>query len=121
MGLEVVAKCECGVEASIRIGGGMVDLGTINLFPCLCESCHSIVEVDLFSEPRHCPKCQVPNPTPYDDPRLQDTPGKPLFFEWAVEGFWGGDFTFTLNDGRYRCPQCGNMSLRFYEGNRHWD
>lgn len=119
MGSQVVAKCECGVKESIFVGGGMKSFMTTCLFPCLCESCHSIVEANLLAEERTCPKCQAPNPIPYDDPRLQETAGQRRVVEWDIQNLLGR--ILVLNNGRYRCPKCGNQSLQFELGDLCWD
>jgi hypothetical protein len=46
MGSEVIAKCRCGFDTRISIGGGMRNFMTTCYFPCLCEGCHNIVQVN---------------------------------------------------------------------------
>jgi DNA-directed RNA polymerase subunit RPC12/RpoP len=119
MGSQIVAKCECGVEVSILIGGGMMNFHTTCFFPCLCESCHSIVQVNLLAKAIRCPECRAPNPIPYDDPRLQGAPGKHNVAEWNMKSQLGRKLVLT--DGRYRCSKCGKMSLQFSEDDLCWD
>ena len=102
MGSQVVAKCECGVEASILIGGGMLNFTTTCLFPCLCESCHRIVEVNLLAKTMRCPKCQAPNPVPYDDPRLSRSPGNHRVAQWNMKDQLGR--ILVLTDGSTSAP-----------------
>ncbi len=118
MGSQVIATCGCGLEESLRIGGGMRNFQTTCLFPCLCEHCHRIVEVSLLKRSLKCPACHAPDPIPYDDPRLSTSPGQQHVAEWDMEVQLGR--TLVLTDGRYRCPRCGEMSLEFREGGR-WD
>jgi hypothetical protein len=119
MGSEVVAKCDCGVGGVILIGGGMMDFTTTCFFPCLCENCHSVVQVNLLSKAMRCPRCRAPNPIPYDDPRLAESPGKHHVAEWNMEDRLGRELVLT--DGKYRCPKCGKMSLEFSDDGLCWD
>lgn len=119
MGSKVKAKCECGVEASILIGGGMGNFMTTCFFPCLCESCHNIVQVNLLAKPMCCSKCQASNPIPYDDPRLCESPGNNIITDWNMHEQLGRKLVLT--DGKYRCPKCGKMSLEFVDGGLYWD
>jgi Zn finger protein HypA/HybF involved in hydrogenase expression len=118
MGSQVIAKCDCGVEESILIGGGMFT-ETLCYFPCLCESCHRIVEVNLLDRPVSCPACHAPDPIPYDDPRLLGAAGRHMVADWYMKAELGRELVLT--DGKYRCPKCGKMSLEFSEGGLYWD
>jgi hypothetical protein len=100
MGSQVAAKCECGVETEILIGGGMMNFMTTCFFSCLCEGCHSIVQANLLSKKKKCPECHAPNPVPYDDPRLSKTRGQNNVIEWKVVGILGRELVLT--DGRYK-------------------
>jgi len=49
MGTEVTASCEaCGYEQTSRVGSGMANFTTTCWFPCLCEDCRALVEVNLL-------------------------------------------------------------------------
>ena len=119
MGSQVVARCDCGVEESILIGGGMMDFQTTCLFPCLCENCHSVVQVNLFSKALKCPQCGAPDPIPYDDARLSELPGNHTVAQWNTAAHLGRELVLT--DGKYRCPECGRMSLEFSDAGVCWD
>lgn len=119
MGSQVIARCECGLERKILIGGGMLDFKTNCLFPCMCELCHSIVEANLLSNPVHCPKCNAVNPIPYDDPRLSLTRGENEVASWYM--FDGLGRELILTDGKYKCPTCGKMTLSFVNSGLHFD
>lgn len=96
-----------------------MDFATLCLFPCLCEHCRSVVEVNLLGEERKCPKCGARAPTPYDDPRLSEAAGHRVVAQWNVRQELGRELLLT--DGRYRCPECGGMSLRFVDSGVFWD
>jgi Zn finger protein HypA/HybF involved in hydrogenase expression len=134
MGLAVTAKCQCGVDAEIWIGGGMHNCGTTCFFPCQCEGCHNVVQVNLLAKEIRCPKCGSAKITPYDDPKLSETQrAKTLrkllrmfsMFKYPSSTDKGGHIvaefhvkqqlgrTLKLTDRNYRCPKCQELTLRF--------
>lgn len=129
MGSQVLAKCQCGVDASIRIGGGMDDFDTVCYFPCLCERCRAVVQVNLLAKPERCPKCKSTKVIPYDDPSLTEPEGRVdrstlgLFSgavgEWNAQEQLGRKL--CLPEEHYRCPQCSQMTLRFTGTDFCWD
>jgi Zn finger protein HypA/HybF involved in hydrogenase expression len=92
---------------------------TTCFFPCLCENCRSVVQVNLLAKAVKCPLCRAPNPIPYDDARLWASPGHRHVAEWNMENRLGRKLELT--DGKYRCPKCGQMSLEFRDGGLCWD
>lgn len=112
MGKTIVAKCKCGVKKGVAIGGAMSNFMTTCLFPCLCESCHNIVDVNLLEQPTKCPECGADDPIPYDDPRLLGLLGKRILAACTVRGEHL-DRELTLTDGQYKCPKCKKMCLEF--------
>jgi hypothetical protein len=119
MGSQVTAKCGCGVETDVLIGGGMLNFTTTCFFPCLCENCHSIVEMNLLAKVMECPQCRALNPIAYDDPRLSGAPGHHYVAEWDMQEQLGRELVLT--DGKYMCPKCGRMSLEFSTIGLCWD
>jgi hypothetical protein len=119
MGSQVIAKCSCGLETEIMIGGGMENFMTTCYFPCLCENCHNVIQVNLLAKRRRCPRCKKSNPIPYDDPRLSKTPGKNFVAEWNMQDNLGR--VLVLTDGKFKCPKCGKMSLEFTDSGLCWD
>src|SRR5438034_3606118 len=132
MGSAVTAKCQCGVDAHILIGGGMANHGTTCFFPCLCEGCRNLVQVNLLAKEIRCPECGSAKITPYDNPKLSATPrantlrkllrmfsvfkspsstnkGEHAVVEWNMEQQLGR--TLKLTGGNYRCPKCQEMTL----------
>jgi predicted RNA-binding Zn-ribbon protein involved in translation (DUF1610 family) len=108
MGSAVTAKCQCGVSSQILVGGGM--LTHTSYFPCLCECCRSVVQVNLLAKPWRCPRCKGRRVIPYDDPTLSES-GESIVTTWGS----------NLTDGKYRCPQCGQMTLHFEDAGLDWD
>jgi rRNA maturation endonuclease Nob1 len=119
MGSSVSAKCSCGLEVEILIGGGMRNFATTCYFPFLCESCHSIVTLNLLDRSHMCPSCGSSSPIPYDSPRLVESPGQGVVTEWNVKGQLGRNAVLT--DGNYFCPSCGHMTLHFRDTGLCWD
>jgi len=119
MGLKVIAKCKCGVETSILNGGGMLNFKTTCLFPCICENCHAVVQVNLLAKRKQCPKCKSTKVISYDDPTLSGRAGKCTVTSWNMQVQLGRELKLT--NGNYRCPQCGQMTLRFADSGLLWD
>ena len=118
MGSEVIARCGCGVEASILIGSGF-DKPRPCYFPCLCQRCHAVVEVDLLDGRMRCPQCKSAKVIPYDDLSLSDGFGGSAVAEWNNVQELGRDLKLT--DGNYRCPRCSEMTLHFTDSDMCWD
>ena len=119
MGSQVTAMCRCGLEVNVLIGGGMANFTTTCYFPCLCEACHKIVQVNLLAKTKQCPKCKSPALISYDDPRLSESPGTRVVADWNVQEQLGR--YLMLTDGNYMCPKCNKMSLRFRDSGSLWD
>lgn len=118
MGSEVTARCRCGVEVSILIGGGMLNFQTTCYFPCSCAGCSSVVQVNLLAKRLRCPSCGSSKVTPFDDPSLSRRTRGGMVTSWNSEKV-GRDLTLT--DKPYRCPRCGELALRFEESGLLWD
>jgi len=58
MGTEVIAHCECGLDATIMIGAGFADFPHVCLFPAFCEKCRQVVQANLAKDPARCPECR---------------------------------------------------------------
>jgi len=119
LGSQVTAKCQCGLDTSILIGGGMLNFMTTCYFPCLCGQCCNVVQVNLLVKQRWCPQCKSMKVIPYDDPMLSELAGKHTVVSWNMGEKLGR--VLKLTDGNYRCPQCGRMTLRFEDSGLCWD
>jgi Zn finger protein HypA/HybF involved in hydrogenase expression len=118
MGSQITATCRCGLEVNVLIGGGFEDFTKNCYFPCLCEACHNIVEVNILAKTKRCPKCKSPALIAYDDPRLSKTPGKRTVAEWCIQEL---DRDLILTNGNYMCPKCKKLSLRFRNTGLCWN
>jgi Zn finger protein HypA/HybF involved in hydrogenase expression len=96
----------------------MVNFMTTCYFPCLCEDCRAVVEVNLFDQPARCPTCKS-EVVPYDDPTLSELPGEQTIASWNMDYELGRELELT--DGTYRCPRCGQMTLQFMNTGLLWD
>ena len=119
MGSAVIAICDCGVNEEILIGGGMMNFTTTCYFPCCCENCNEVVQVNLLSKKMRCPKCRSQKVTPCDDPKIVDKLGNKTIAEWNMQGKIGREL--ILSDGSYWCPKCKKPNLRFEDGGMCWD
>jgi Zn finger protein HypA/HybF involved in hydrogenase expression len=123
VGSSVKAICQCGLDEDILIGGGMANFTTTCFFPCLCETCYDVVQVNLLQKAKRCPKCGGRRVVPYDDPSLSQKSAESKREEkWIAS--WNAEEpgkTHVITDGAYKCPRCGNMALRFSEGKMFWD
>ena len=115
MGMHVIAECACGFGASSYIGGGMLNFQTTCLFPCLCECCHDMVQVNVLHEPMLCPHCGGAV-IPYNDPTLSEGAGTGPVAYWNISEGPGRELILT--DAHYRCPRCAEMTLRFRNSGR---
>jgi predicted RNA-binding Zn-ribbon protein involved in translation (DUF1610 family) len=97
----------------------MRTFATTRYFPFLCESCHSIVTLNLLDRDHLCPSCGSSSPIPYDTPRLAKSPGPGVVAGWDLTSKIGRDVVLT--DGNYLCPSCGQMSLQFRDTGLRWD
>jgi hypothetical protein len=107
------------VDTSIMIGGGMVDFVTTRYFPCLCEHCRTVVQVNLLARQKRCPRYTSTKVIPYDDPALLQGAGEGIVAGWNMQEQIGRELKLT--DGKYKCPQCGHMTLRFADSGLCWD
>ena len=119
MGSQVRAKCQCGLDKSISIGGGMRNFMTTCYFPCLCEHCNFVVVGNLLAPIQECPECKSQKMIPYSDPALCGTPGNNVVASWRFEKLPEGELKLT--DGYYWCPWCQQMTLRFVPDGLCWD
>ena len=113
MGSMVNAKCQCGVDKQVSIGGGRMSFMTTCNFPCHCGKCHNVVKVNLLESwwRRKCPECGSRRITPYDHPSLAGSPGENEVASWNMREELGRELKLT--DGNYKCPRCGQITLRF--------
>jgi len=114
MGRQVISSCQCGLKDGSWIGGGFDE--DHEYMPCLCEGCHSVVQVDLCAKRKLCPKCNSTTVIPYTDPSLAENGQGPG--DWNQTFFQGGA---VAEDRHYKCPRCGHMTLNFKYTDLCWD
>jgi RNA polymerase subunit RPABC4/transcription elongation factor Spt4 len=112
MGSQVIASCDCGLQATILIGCGMLDFPNVCLFPAHCKHCKRVVEANLARKPVCCPDCGDADVTSYGD-------SAPIGADESDEvARWG---ELRLKDVPYLCPACERMTLRFSPSGLLWD
>ena len=111
----VTAKCECGFETTMKLGGGKANFQSSCKFPFYCNACSSLVLLNTLSEKICCKKCNSENVTTYDNDSLRANISNNPVFGWNIN-----NKIYSLTDDFYFCPQCREFKLRFTEvGN--WD
>ena len=118
MGSILKARCPCGFDVPMMLGGGMRSHEELCAFPALCGACGGFQVVNLLSRSLRCLGCGGEKIVAYDDPSLAGTPGGSDFFSWNLARELGR--SPRLSDGTYRCPKCGQTRLRF-EATGFWD
>ena len=88
-------------------------------FPCYCEHCSSVVQVNLLDREPACPKCNSTTSIPFDNPDLSRKPGRRVVESWSAKRVLGRDLNLT--NGNYRCPKCSHLTLRFLNTGLNWD
>jgi len=97
----------------------MFNFSTSCLFPCCCEECESVVEVNLLFEDVQCPKCNGKAVIPYDDPSMIKRIGNKSVASWNMKEKIGRELILT--NGSYWCPKCKKPTLKFEDGGLCWD
>jgi len=115
MGALLTASCDCGYSANLQLGGGMANFETVCLFPVYCGDCRALVEVNILESRINCSQCEGSNIVAYDASELMGEPGEEEVFSWNVRGR-----SLSLSNGRYFCPECQQMRLRFEDAGC-WD
>ena len=121
MGSKVKAICECGLHKEILIGGGKLTFKYKCYFPCLCEKCEDVVEVNLLNmfENPNCPNCNCDKVISYDHNDLKGIKGDSDVVSWNVR--WKLGRELKLTNGTYKCPKCKEMTLKFVPLFYIWD
>ena len=119
MGSAVTAQCTCGYSCPVLIGEGMATFKTTCYFPCLCETCGAVVQVNFLAILPKCPSYNTTEIVPYDDPKVAGKPGKKNVASWTMKDRLGR--VLVLTDGTYRCPSCREISLEFRDTGLCWD
>ena len=117
MGSSVIARCACGYAAEVSTGSGMMG-PTPDYFPAHCRHCRAVVPADITSYPATCRTCGDEVKF-YDAPGLQQKKGRRTVLDERT--VMDSAIRHRLNDGAYRCPQCGAFALRFEMGGLLWD
>lgn len=119
MGSAVRARCDCGYGDLFLIGSGFV-VPEHCWFPCLCRDCKAIVLIDVLEVPLACRTCGGRNVMGYTHEQLCGEQG-----DKQVACINLSEYSFgrplTLSNGRYYCPSCDSMNLRFSDGGIKWD
>ena len=83
----------------------MMNFMTICYFPCLCERCQAVVEVNLLAKQKRSPHCRTTKVIPYDNPALSEGEEGYIVADWNVEEQLGREL--RLSNKNYKCPSAG--------------
>lgn len=111
----VSAKCECGFETTMKLGGGKANYKTTCYFPYHCKDCFSLSVLNAIGDKQTCKKCFSENVISYENDSLRAGKSDNKVFGWNIN-----EKNFSLTDDMYFCPQCRELKLKFSQvGN--WD
>jgi Zn finger protein HypA/HybF involved in hydrogenase expression len=131
MGAIIEARCPCGFESGIKVGGGFKNFKEVCAAPALCMKCMRFVIENYYDKDSTCPECGE-KVTFYNDPKLQapnneieqlrqsKVPFDRLKLQMLVRDVfcWGrpeDEFQFRLPNLQYLCPKCGKLTMKFVE------
>ena len=119
MGSIVIAKCSCGLEDEILIGGGMYSFQHTAFFPYYCERCDHVIQENALDLPASCPDCDSDGLLIYMSSCLTAGDGDRTIESWNIGDKNGPAIAkgrLELDNGHYLCPRCKTMSLTFQFG-----
>ena len=103
MGSIYQAKCLCGFEKNIRVGGTMSDYQTHSYFPFFCKTC-GLVEVNISSRKVRCPQSRIHRIVQYGLPPLSPKDDTDREMSWE---------RYSAGKGPHLCPNCQRHHLIF--------
>ena len=112
MGLRLGAHCHCGFTEKFDFGSNLIDFNDNCLAPAICLHCNKFQILNYLGNDPCCINCGS-EVAYYNDPSLQLDPamnGKKFAISWLVNADKG---RFILPPTQYKCPDCGNMRMRF--------
>lgn len=130
MGKELTGTCSCGYGKKVYIASGRAEHGKVFNYPHFCESCDSLISVDVLSESQICTECGS------DDVHSYAAPTKTLSYKSLLNrlptevlraaGYHRSEVVqeetfcyplkkrFVFLRGDHFCPKCKNQSMRFF-------
>lgn len=108
MGFVTTARCgNCGYSAELPLGATRSNFASTALWPIYCAHCQAIGVANYMCEPLECGDCKGTDVSRIDSSHMSTSDGQ-VIHSW---GF--GKDALSLTDGRYRCPKCDKIQLRF--------
>ncbi len=105
MGSMVKAKCPCGFQKGVRIGGGMLTFLTESVFPHYCKRC-GLVEVNICERKKRCPTCSSSRVYAYGSSRVSPHDNGDRTIAWQE---------YAASASQHFCPSCKKYHLNFEE------
>ncbi len=111
MGSIVEAQCPCGFTSeAFFLGSGMDGASTRCAMPALCPRCRRIGAHNIGSKRPRCGVCRGPvRGYAIEGNPARDPDAAAPVFDWNADGR-----TFVLPDAGYRCPECDQLTMRFF-------
>ncbi|MGH9004998.1 MAG: hypothetical protein ACRDYV_17900 [Acidimicrobiia bacterium] len=112
MGTILIAVCgNCSARfGGLTLGAGMLTITDHCAAPARCESCRTVVSVDIVDSDPRCPRCFGPVHS-YAEESPADGPFPRRLLHWRHPRH--ADRFVTLPDGGAPCPKCGQHTLAF--------
>lgn len=129
MGKQLTGLCDCGYAAQVYIASGRSQHGKIFNYPYHCNSCDSLISIDVLSKSQLCNQCGSTDVKSYES--LTKTLSNNSFLnklstDFLLKiGYHKSDVVheesfcyplekkFVLLCGNHYCPKCKNQSMRF--------
>lgn len=130
MGKQLTGECDCGYGGEVYIASGRAQHGKVFKYPYFCNSCDSLISVDVLSQSQSCSECGS------DDVHSYEALTKTLSYKSLLNrlpnevlktaGYHRSDVvqeetfcyplkkTFVFLRGNHYCPKCKVNSMRFF-------
>ena len=112
MGIILEAHCNCGFNKEFDFGSNLLDFNDNCLAPAICQHCNKFQIINYLEHEPYCIDCGS-HIVFYNDPSLQLEPkmGNHKFaISWLINT---RKDRFILPPTRYKCPDCGQLKMRF--------
>lgn len=115
MGIILSAKCNCGFEQELRADRGKIVSGPTCYAPALCNECNNLNSLNFAKKKLKCKDCGG-TVVYYNEKTLQKANMKAELISWGMDI----KEDFILPKADFKCPKCGEFSLKFMEVG-YWD
>ena len=118
MGAIISAKCKCGFQTMMHLGGGMCNHLVSSSFPNYCKRCKTLFTANMYDEHIVCGNCNSYDTVTYSHPSVVKILDQYKLMDWR--GGHENHGKLVLYPKNNLCPCCDNFSLKFTSVGR-WD